>query len=208
MGILFNLKGAKKGKFTLKKPEKEVKKINVLGDSDEEDEKKSIETFEKKEEVKEEIVIRPNELVSTIKPRSVDNKADEPLNDNPKDLTDEEQARKSLMEDETYQDTDREIKVSHIVEDPEEDDVQAYKDVPVEEFGAALLRGMGWNKSKERKVTKPNLDKRKQGLLLGLGAKSVNNNEIAQELLGSRAKFSIPLVKKNKVTGEIIREDL
>lgn len=203
MGILFNLKGAQKGKFTLKKPEKEVKKINVLNDSDDEDNKVSIESFEKKEEIKEDIVIRPDELISTIKPKELV----KVTGDLKRDMTREEEARKSLMEDESYQDTGRQIKVSSQIEDPEEDDVEAYKEIPVEEFGAALLRGMGWNKANERKVSKPNLEKRKQGLLLGLGAKSVNNDEIAQELLGSRAKFSIPVVKKNKATGEIIRED-
>ncbi|CAH6722750.1 pre-mRNA-splicing factor Spp2p [[Candida] jaroonii] len=203
MGISFNLKGAQKGKFTLKKPEKEVKKINVLNDSDDEDNKVSIESFEKKEEIKEDIVIRPDELISTIKPKE----SVKVTGDSKRDMTREEEARKSLMEDESYQDTGRQIKVSSQVEDPEEDGVEAYKEIPVEEFGAALLRGMGWNKANERKVSKPNLEKRKQGLLLGLGAKSVNNDEIAQELLGSRAKFSIPVVKKNKATGEIIRED-
>ncbi|PVU95561.1 hypothetical protein BB559_002689, partial [Furculomyces boomerangus] len=47
---------------------------------------------------------------------------------------------------------------------------ESYARVPVESFGAALLRGMGWNKEadKEREETKP------RASLLGLGAKPLS----------------------------------
>ncbi|EGV66358.1 hypothetical protein CANTEDRAFT_91520 [Yamadazyma tenuis ATCC 10573] len=74
---------------------------------------------------------------------------------------------------------------------------ESYDEVPVEEFGMALLRGMGWNGKSA--VTKPqtNTAKRKQGLLLGIGAKALKDEDLAQELLSSKAKFSVPLVKKS-----------
>eukprot|EP00056_Hartaetosiga_gracilis_P016872 m.6047 g.6047 ORF g.6047 m.6047 type:complete len:525 (+) comp4837_c0_seq1:86-1660(+) len=43
-----------------------------------------------------------------------------------------------MTEDERFQ--------QDLAERPDEADMQTYEDVPVEEFGAALLRGMGWKK--------------------------------------------------------------
>ncbi|KAI6711906.1 hypothetical protein JHW43_005571 [Diplocarpon mali] len=56
---------------------------------------------------------------------------------------------------------------------PDVSTLEDYERVPVEEFGAALLRGMGW---KGEKVAKPKDVKRRQNLL-GLGAKELDGAE-------------------------------
>lgn len=79
------------------------------------------------------------------------------------------------------------------------------EEISVDEFGAAMLRGMGW-KPKPHKIIKTNVAKRKQGLLLGIGAQEVANSDAAEELLSSKAKFSIPIVKRDKRTGQIVKD--
>lgn len=91
-----------------------------------------------------------------------------------------------------------------ILSKPDEDDIDQYKDVAVEDFGAALLRGMGWKQNKQPAVksnTNSILERRKKGVLLGIGAKAVEEDLMA-DLTGKRGdKLSIPLIKKNKELG-------
>ncbi|KAK2630007.1 hypothetical protein QTJ16_000827 [Diplocarpon rosae] len=56
---------------------------------------------------------------------------------------------------------------------PDVSTLEDYERIPVEEFGAAMLRGMGW---KGEKVAKPKDIKRRQNLL-GLGAKELDGAE-------------------------------
>lgn len=57
---------------------------------------------------------------------------------------------------------------------PEVSTLEDYEEVPVEEFGAALLRGMGWD-GKERKGGAKDVKRRQN--LLGLGAKELKDAE-------------------------------
>ncbi|KAK6453683.1 DExH-box splicing factor binding site-domain-containing protein [Scheffersomyces xylosifermentans] len=96
---------------------------------------------------------------------------------------------------------------------PDEDSEEEYNRVPVEQFGAALLRGMGWkpdhSKSKTSKspTNAENIIKnRKQGVLVGIGAKPVEA-DLMEDIVGKRVtKFEIPLARRDRETGEIIRE--
>ncbi|WPK27612.1 hypothetical protein PUMCH_005008 [Australozyma saopauloensis] len=75
-----------------------------------------------------------------------------------------------------------------------ENTAQDYEDVPVEEFGAALLRGMGW-KGPDKTSTSMHTRHRQRGALLGIGAKPVGK-ELELELL-DRKNLSVPLIKKD-----------
>ncbi|KAG9850059.1 hypothetical protein KCU98_g6179, partial [Aureobasidium melanogenum] len=94
-----------------------------------------------------------------------------------------------------------------------------YAAVPVEEYGAAMLRGMGWKgpstTSSQPKTTKKQLPPAKRPALLGIGA---DPNAAAQaEELGAWGKSSsrgrkeptmfIPVSMKNKKTGETLTEE-
>lgn len=75
-----------------------------------------------------------------------------------------------------------------------------YESIAVENFGAAMLRGMGWKGEKNvlgatKKETSKLIEHRKQGILLGIGAKPVET-ELMEDLRGNNATFQIPLKKK------------
>ena len=78
---------------------------------------------------------------------------------------------------------------------PDVSTLEDYERVPVEEFGAALLRGMGWNEddSKKGRAERPKEVKRRQNLL-GLGATELKG----VEELGAWVQKSDP---KRLVTG-------
>ncbi|CUM63530.1 uncharacterized protein PRCAT00001107001 [Priceomyces carsonii] len=81
-----------------------------------------------------------------------------------------------------------------------EEDTIEYEKVPVDQFGAALLRGMGWLPgAKDSKAAKGSLmANRKKGTLLGIGAKTVEP-ELMEDLLARKgAKFLIPVIKRKK----------
>lgn len=62
---------------------------------------------------------------------------------------------------------------------PEKTEEEEYEEVPVEGFGAALLRGMGWDPSEENDddLKKPNLPHEKpRPELVGIGAKVTTSN--------------------------------
>ncbi|KAH0348627.1 hypothetical protein KCU83_g6093, partial [Aureobasidium melanogenum] len=94
-----------------------------------------------------------------------------------------------------------------------------YAAVPVEEYGAAMLRGMGWkgpsSTSQPKPIKKGQLPPAKRPALLGIGA---DPNAAAQaEELGAWGKSSsrgrkeltmfIPVSMKNKKTGETLTEE-
>lgn len=74
-----------------------------------------------------------------------------------------------------------------------------YKTMPVETFGAALLRGMGWKQNKNR-VKTPNLEKRKRGATLGIGAQAVED-ELMAEIQGKDKIILVPMARRDKRTG-------
>ena len=102
---------------------------------------------------------------------------------------------------------------------PDSASLDDYATVPIEEFGAALLRGMGWKegdvvgKRKDRVVKPRVLERRPQ--LLGLGAKEVP--EGLEEIGGAWGKAAkgkklankgfTKLLLKNTKTGELLSEE-
>jgi len=93
-----------------------------------------------------------------------------------------------------------------------------YARVPVEQFGAALLRGMGWKDgegigaNKGKKVEKTKVPDRRPALL-GIGAKE--DAAVAQELgawgkaarRGNEIKIYNPVLLRDKKTGELYTEE-
>ncbi|KAI9681637.1 MAG: hypothetical protein M1829_000836 [Trizodia sp. TS-e1964] len=109
---------------------------------------------------------------------------------------------------------------------PDSASLEQYAAVPVEEFGAALLRGMGWTegsavgKRRDQVNSKPRVVARRPAFL-GIGAKEMPG---ASEELGSwgpgasaaakikaknraTAKIYNPVLLKNKDTGELLTEE-
>jgi hypothetical protein len=103
---------------------------------------------------------------------------------------------------------------------PDEPTLDEYASVPVEEFGDAMLRGMGWKDGetfgKAKKGAKPAQPRpvEKRPALLGIGAK--HDKAIAEELgswgKGARGGKAVntaftPVLMRNKVTGELLTEE-
>ncbi|KAH0543529.1 hypothetical protein FGG08_002197 [Glutinoglossum americanum] len=123
------------------------------------------------------------------------------------------------------------VRTNHISEDdayrldvasrPDPASLEDYAAVPVEEFGAALLRGMGWKEGdvvgkRKDQVSKPRVVERRPALL-GIGAKEVPGG-VGEELGAwgkgvknkkGRATDKIynPVVLKNSKTGEMLTEE-
>lgn len=123
-------------------------------------------------------------------------------------ISTEEQARQSLLKGEKIEDKgliinillENEIVERDISSKPEENSAEQYEEVPVEQFGAALLRGMGWKQGRKNNETnkKPVTDSRKKGAFLGIGAKAVED-DLMEDLVGKRGqKFEIPIVRRQK----------
>ncbi|MCJ1350443.1 MAG: hypothetical protein MMC33_000424 [Icmadophila ericetorum] len=106
---------------------------------------------------------------------------------------------------------------------PDSASLDDYDAVPVEEFGAALLRGMGWKegedvgKRKGEAISKPKKVERRAPLL-GIGAKEIPGNLLEVEGAWGKAakggnkrreadKSYSPVVLKNARTGEMLTED-
>lgn len=102
---------------------------------------------------------------------------------------------------------------------PDVPTLEEYAAVPVEEFGAALLRGMGWKdgepigKRRGEQVKKPRVVERRPALL-GIGAKEdaaagVELGSWGKPLKGRRKVEQIytPVLLRNRVTGEQLTED-
>lgn len=87
---------------------------------------------------------------------------------------------------------------------PEITNEEEYEEVPVEEFGEALLRGMGWDGTREdtdRKDHKSTKLPHQEGrpLYSGIGAKGSGSGKPLNRI--SESSF-MPLVKVNRETGE------
>ncbi|KAH6694850.1 putative Pre-mRNA-splicing factor SPP2 [Leptodontidium sp. MPI-SDFR-AT-0119] len=109
---------------------------------------------------------------------------DKPNQPPPQPKTADEEALASLLGQQTSQSrpvltipittlTEQEAYKAAVASAPDVSSLEDYERIPVEEFGAALLRGMGW---KGEKTAKPKDIKRRQNLL-GLGAKELDGAE-------------------------------
>jgi hypothetical protein len=115
--------------------------------------------------------------------------------------------------------TDDEIFQNDYRNAPEGPDLAAFEATPIEGFGAALLRGMGWKDGEEigRNKGQPTKSKevKRRPALLGIGAKEEAAVGIELGDWGSgkgKGKRKIdesynPVVKRHKVTGELISEE-
>lgn len=219
--------------FSLKKniPKKPINKTVTLANSDSEDDDDekivSIDSFDQRkggarngnisvsaEPKKEVLVIKiPDSKQRRTEKSATDQDVNESISDS-KDqiLTEDQIIRQSLISGDLIPSSEgltikRPQSVDNDIEDQEDDEDQ-YNKVPVEQFGAALLRGMGWKPNKKVKPN-PNLDnveKRKRGELLGIGAQKVEN-ELMLDLMGKRGdSIGVPLVKRDKKSGELIKQ--
>ncbi|MCJ1245120.1 hypothetical protein MMC30_002321 [Trapelia coarctata] len=101
---------------------------------------------------------------------------------------------------------------------PDSASLDDYAAVPIEEFGAALLRGMGWKEGdvvgkNKGQSSKPRLVERRPALL-GIGAKEVPDGLEELGAWGKGAKKKnmytkglAPVLLKNSVTGEMLTEE-
>ena len=102
---------------------------------------------------------------------------------------------------------------------PDSASLDQYAAVPVEEFGAALLRGMGWKEGdvvgkRKDQIGKPRLVERRPALL-GIGAKEapgVVGDELGSWGKATKGKRQVdktynPVLLKNAKTGEMLTED-
>ncbi|KGO76077.1 Pre-mRNA-splicing factor spp2, Aspergillus-type [Penicillium italicum] len=120
---------------------------------------------------------------------------------------------------------------------PEPATLDAYNAIPVEEFGAALLRGMGWKDGQSigrgnyssataaEKAKNPRVPERRPGFL-GIGAKDSSGGKGAETELGAWGKAAMrkasrkqgdeddkaegvymPITMRNKKTGEQLTEE-
>ena len=116
--------------------------------------------------------------------------------------------------------TEEEAFTRDVASAPEMATLDDYARVPVEEFGAAMLRGMGWKEgegigvNRGKKLEKTTLPKRRPALL-GIGAKE--EAAVAAELGtwgraakdrkgGGEIKIYNPVLLKDKRTGELFTE--
>jgi len=107
---------------------------------------------------------------------------------------------------------------SDVASRPDPASLDEYAAVPVDEFGAALLRGMGWNEGdvvgkRKNQIVKPR-DVARRPALLGLGAKEVLGSVEELGAWGKAAKGKRkvdktynPVLLKNSVTGEMLTEE-
>jgi hypothetical protein len=116
--------------------------------------------------------------------------------------------------------TDQETFERDYEEAPDVPTVADYDAVPIEEFGAAMLRGMGWKdgeaigkKRGQQPVVQREIKRRPE--LLGIGAKPAKALGIELGEWGKHAKKHeraidkayAPVVLKNKKTGELVTEE-
>lgn len=101
---------------------------------------------------------------------------------------------------------------------PDSASLEDYAAVPVEEFGAAMLRGMNWKEpeageDRNDQLTKPR-ELLRRPALLGIGAKNTPDGveELGASRKAAKGKRKVentynPLLLKNSVTGETITEE-
>lgn len=79
----------------------------------------------------------------------------------------------------------------------EDTEAQDYENVPVEQFGMAMLRGMGWKPTPQtNKTENTGLEARQRGMVLGIGAKAIEADLIRE--LNGNSRSEAPLKRKPK----------
>ena len=204
MSFLFSLKG-KVSKT--KKPEASNRK--TLGiEEKQEVERKTIDGFDLKKGAMlgavalshtPQLIIKPLNQSTTLRKKGKVTAQNHPRNTADGGILDE--AARSLIEGVSLEELgSRVIPVRSQTQNEETDEnigpensQKDYEEVPVEEFGAALLRGMGW-KGPDKNTLSLQTKHCQRGVLLGIGAKPLPK-EIEQELL-DRKNLSVPLIKR------------
>lgn len=219
-GFSINLKGSKvskagsgKGKSTLlakaasSKGKAAPLRKNILSAEEEEDDHKktTIDGFDsakgalsgtKAVAEKEKLVITPTNLsVKLLRPSRPEGQQERSSHD-PEDS--DAKARMSLLSGESVEDSSSlAISMAH-THDAEESTEKDYENVPVEQFGMALLRGMGWDGKATRTTVGSDVRHRQKGVTLGIGATAVDK-EIEEELMGVKgAKLTVPMLQKGR----------
>ncbi|KAI5961867.1 SPP2 [Candida pseudojiufengensis] len=91
-------------------------------------------------------------------------------------------------------------------ESDEEEDDDENDQIPPEEFGAAFLRGLGWDgkdgaeseeEEEETKKESKEIRNRQKGITLGIGAKPINI-DLAKDLQNQESN-GVPLIKRRKI---------
>ncbi|KAJ4343967.1 DNA primase large subunit Spp2 [Ascochyta clinopodiicola] len=117
--------------------------------------------------------------------------------------------------------TDEEALQNDLNEAPDEPSLDAYEATPIEGFGLAMLRGMGWKDSdgeSRKNGAKAPKEVKRRPALLGIGAKEdaakdVELGEFNSKARGKKGKGKDaaqgynPVTLRNKKTGEIITEE-
>lgn len=195
--------GVNKGSvaFSVRKRKPEVSKpskstTSFAPESDEEDEIiREIDSFDTRKggaiadnkaiDAREKIIIRPTHLTTRPRPK---------VERNSFALMTRNDANIEQELDEDIADNDVGM-VINLGESDDEKEVEKaeYDKVPVDQFGAALLRGMGWKPNKKESPG-PSLESRKKGVVLGIGAKPVEA-ELMDDLFDKK-KLLVPMVRK------------
>lgn len=204
MSFLFSLKGK-----VSKKPLKvEASKRKALAVEDKaENVKTTIDAFDAKVGAlvgdksmshRPKLVIKP--LNQSTKLRRKSKEEERSMSDSKEQNQLREAARSLLMEEKLNSDTSLVIPMDLTQETSEisnlgaENTQKDYDDVPVGEFGAALLRGMGW-KGPDKTASSIHTKHRQRGTVLGIGAKSIHK-DLELELLDKK-NLSAPLIRKS-----------
>ncbi|GEQ67503.1 hypothetical protein JCM33374_g1168 [Metschnikowia sp. JCM 33374] len=148
-----------------------------------------------------ELIIKPLIQTHTLRKPNVNPQAASPADNviaqGTQILSAEEKARKSLLSGESFDETNHKV-IAGNVEDADAETETAQEDydaVPVDQFGAALLRGMGWSGEPDKKsAANKEVSHRKQGAVLGIGAKSIEK-DLEAELL-SKKNLSVPIIRR------------
>lgn len=191
--------------FSIRKRQREASKTSKSTtsfgpESDEEDEIiHEIDSFDTKKggaiadnkaiNAREKIIIRPTHLTTRPRPK---------IERNTMALMTRINAKTEQELDQNIIDNDLGMVINLEQSDEEKDVEEAeYDKVPVDQFGAALLRGMGWKPNNKRKDSpEPSLENRKKGVVLGIGAKPVET-ELMDDLFDKK-KLLVPMVKRLK----------
>lgn len=152
------------------------------------------------------LIIKPDKLISTL--AEVQTEKDDPQvkyglihapSDDNRELPTDSIINKQRL-------TDPEARWSNQV--PERTEEEEYEAVPVEDFGKAMLRGMGWDgdeqesEIKEQKSTKlPHQMARP--LYMGLGAKDNTKGRSSGQ---AQDHHYLPIVKVDRNTGEVVNK--
>lgn len=117
--------------------------------------------------------------------------------------------------------TDEQALANDLHDAPDEPDLDAYEATPIEGFGLAMLRGMGWKdsdgESRTKNGAKAPKEVKRRPALLGIGAKEDAAKDVELGEFNSKARPKKgqkdapagynPVTLRNKKTGEVISEE-